>query len=286
MTQTPAPTIDTQASTVQRPRWPAWLRVAIAPVAFLAVVYSAMIPLLLFQTALSDSAPGVRLAIMLASHVLVVALSVGALRLMTGLLQRCSLKDIGILWSPRSLRLLGLGLAVSIAITVPVGLLLQGLGLLRESYQPSDGVPVWMEVGLALSMAFLLQGIPEEWFFRGWILRVMGNRPRRAIWTSALVFGVLHLTSAGGQENAVERVVYIAMAVGFGLSAGVLATVTRSVWAAIGVHAGIHVANIIGTALGMGQGPWLWGAMAVGHIVVGLSVMRARGLPDRVTLDR
>lgn len=147
-------------------------------------------------------------------------------------------------------------------------------------------VPLWAEIVIALSMAFFLQGIPEEWFFRGWILRVLGDRPVRAIWTSALVFGAIHVISEGGQQNVVEHVVYVAMATGFGLSAGALAVALRSVWAAIGIHAGVHVANIIALVLGVGQGPWLWGAIAVGHLAVGLYVLRTRALPAPVVLDR
>ncbi|MDO5504415.1 MAG: type II CAAX endopeptidase family protein [Actinomycetia bacterium] len=293
MTQTPypRPTSDEHADhrpggPADQPRWPVWLKVVLTPVIFLTIVTVGVLPLLPFETALQSAATEIQLVVQVASHVVVLVLAAGVLWLMARFIQRVRLGDVGVLWSRRSLQLLGFGLAISIAITVPAGLLLQELGLLRDYFEPNTAVPAWMEVAVMLSMAFFLQGIPEEWFFRGWILRVMGHRPVRAIWTSAILFGVIHIISEGPQENLFERLVYVAMATAFGLSCAVLAVQLRSVWVAAGIHAGIHVANIIGTLLGMGQGPWLWGVIAVGHLLVGLVAMRLRPLPSEVTFER
>lgn len=74
---------------------------------------------------------GVEVTVTIARTLLVVVLSLGALWLMARYLQRVRLRDIGVLWSGHSLRLLGLGLAVSVAITVPAGLVREQLGALR-----------------------------------------------------------------------------------------------------------------------------------------------------------
>lgn len=289
MTQTPdpRPTADQHAGhqpdgAADQPRWPVWLKVVLTPVIFLTIVTAGVLPLLPFESALQSASPGVMLVAQIAMHLTVLALAAGVLWLMARFIQRVRLRDVGVLWSGRSLQLLGLGLAISIAITVPAGLLLQELGLLRDYFEPNTAVPAWMEVAVMLSMAFFLQGIPEEWFFRGWILRVMGHRPVRAIWTSAILFGIIHIISEGPQENLFERLVYVAMATAFGLSCAVLATTLRSVWVAIGIHAGIHVANIIGTLLGMGQGPWLWATIAVGHLLISGYAWRTHNKPHQV----
>ena len=256
---------------------PVWLRVALAPVLFLATLMLVTAPLALVEQPLQGASYGVLLAVLVTAHLAVTLACLGVLWLLARFVQRCRLGDLGIRWTRRSLPLLGLGVLASVLITVPLGLVLQQAGLLRPT-PAADGVPGWAQVGLALSAGFLLQGIPEEWFFRGWLLRVLGDRPVRAVWISAAVFGSLHLVSSGGQENLLERAVYVAMATGFGLSAGALAVATRSVWTAIGIHAGFHVANLAAGGLGVGQGPWLWGTVAVGHLVLALVLLRRSDL--------
>lgn len=283
-TQLAAPS-ETAPIERQAPRWPAWARAAITPVAFLFALYLGASPLLPFQRTLQDAPLGLQVTAMVGAHLLVALASVGVLALLVRFLQRCRLRDIGVLWSARSLRLLGLGVAVSLGITLPAGLALQAADLLR--LPPGDSsAPSWAHVALAVSMAFLLQGIPEEWFFRGWLMRVLGARPVRAVWISALVFGSIHVLSSGGQQGLGERAIYVAMATAFGLSAGALALAQRSVWSAIGVHAGFHLANLAAAFLGVGQGPWLWAAIAAGHVAIALYVLHTRPLPVTVVLDR
>lgn len=207
--------------------------------------------------------------------------------LLTRALQRVRLRDIGVLWSSRSLPLAGLGALLSIGLIVPLGLALQAGGLLREpGPNPFGEFPVWIQVAFFVSMGVLMQAIPEEWFFRGWIMRVLSTRPTQAVLASTAVFGIPHLLSAGNQQSVTDFVTYMLMAAAFGLSAAVLAAVLRSVWVAIGIHAGIHIGNLIASLMGVGTGAWLWALIAVGHVAIALYVWRTRGLPREIVFDR
>ena len=68
----------------------------------------------------------------------------------------------------------------------------------------------WSTLIIVLGMAFLLQGIPEELVWRGWLLPSLGAKTtmRWSVGLSVIVFGTLHLTSNGGQSNAIEHVIY------------------------------------------------------------------------------
>ena len=58
----------------------------------------------------------------------------------------------------------------------------------------------WAILALMLGRAFLLQGIPEEFIWRGWLLPSLGAKTsmRWAVGLSVIVFGSLHLVSRGG----------------------------------------------------------------------------------------
>ena len=58
----------------------------------------------------------------------------------------------------------------------------------------------WATLIIVLGMAFLLQGIPEEFIWRGWLLPSLGAKisMRWAVGFSVIVFGSLHLVSRGG----------------------------------------------------------------------------------------
>lgn len=91
----------------------------------------------------------------------------------------------------------------------------------------------------------ILQGIPEELVWRGWLMHCLDQRPRLALAVSATVFGAMHIVSSGGQENLLERIVYLFQAGAFAFVGGALALRLRSLWAAIGVHAGMHFTFLI-----------------------------------------
>lgn len=96
-----------------------------------------------------------------------------------------------------------------------------------------------------LALAFLLQGIPEELLFRGYLRGTLAERVPvdTAVAVSAVSFGVLHIVSMGSGDTVAAKSLYVLYAIGMGLAAGGLRALTGSTWAAIGFHGGIHLAT-------------------------------------------
>ena len=152
-------------------------------------------------------------------------------------------------------------MAVIVVLVVVTGLLVEAVAPTRpiDPQSLTGGWPLWAVIVVALARAFLLQGIPEELIWRGYVLQTLRTPPVVSAYVSAGVFALLHLTSQGGQEGAVERVLYLAVPFGFGLLAAALVLRTGSLWSAVGVHGGLHVALTILTLwCGVGNGPALW----------------------------
>ena len=108
--------------------------------------------------------------------------------------------------------------------------------------QPLPQSPAWLMIVESFSIAFLLQGIPEEIIWRGWLYSSLGETRFAAV-SSVLGFTALHLLSPGGQQNLLEHLTYLAPPCGFAVAALIVRMISGSTWAAIGVHGGFHVAN-------------------------------------------
>ena len=132
----------------------------------------------------------------------------------------------------------------------------------------------WATLIIVLGMAFLLQGIPEEFIWRGWLLPSLGAKisMRWAVGLSVVVFGSLHLVSRGGQSNALEHVIYLAMPLGFAYAAAMARLVADSTWAAVGVHGGYHTAMVIANVLPINNSPTLWVLIGALWFAVGLAI--------------
>lgn len=186
----------------------------------------------------------------------------------------------------RHLTALLLGLVISCVVVLGVGLAVTTTGAARPVPDEAVGGPLLLALVVGLTQAFALQAIPEELLFRGYLLRSLRFRPGSAVVVSALAFGVIHLVSNGGQQGWGERLLYVAQATGFGLTAGALAVATGSVAAAVGIHGGLHVALLTSAllserfpALAIGEGPWVWSSLALAYALVALViwVRRERG---------
>ena len=108
--------------------------------------------------------------------------------------------------------------------------------------QPLPQSPAWLMIVESFSIAFLLQGIPEEIIWRGWLYSSLGETRFAAV-SSVLGFTALHLLSQGGQQNLFEHLTYLALPCGFAVTALIVRLVSGSTWAAIGVHGGFHMVN-------------------------------------------
>lgn len=164
-------------------------------------------------------------------------------------------------------------LAAALVTTLGAGAaMLTGLDAERGAAQDTAGIPVLLVIAVGLARAFLLQGIHEEWWFRGFAFRGYEQRPWLVLAATTVVFTVLHLASSGGQQSGAERVLYLAVPLGMGLWAGVERWCTGTVWGAVGVHGGIHTGLIAPTLLGWPLGPAAW--VAVGAALCAVAVVR------------
>ena len=257
-----------------------WLRVVAIVGPVVALMLATLVPagLLSLLPPMADDAPAGTVVVVVVVQSLAVCLAAAALCALLLRLHRLRLRDAGLRWTRVSLPGLLAGLAVGAVVILAVGLPLTRLGLLRAG--ESWGLPWWALVVAGLAQAVALQGLPEELLFRGYQMATLRLRPVAAVLVSASVFASLHLLSSGGQVNAWERVLYLAMPFGFALAAGALMVVTDSLWAAVGVHAGVHVGSLAGVFLGLGNGPQLWllgGAVWTVVGIVLLLVARRRG---------
>lgn len=261
---------------VASPRLPEPIRILLAPVILLAAIF---VPYLLtlappVQQAVAGMPEVGQLAVALVLLAGTTLVAVGLLALVARYVDRVRLRDYGWRWDARSLPALLLGIGVSLACVIPALAVLAAMGLLGAPEDRGDAA-LWIVVTMALGQAFLLQGIPEELIFRGYLLTTLRDRgPVAAVWISAVLFGALHLVSQGGQQGVLGHLAYLAWPFGFGLAAGALCLATRSVWAAVGIHGGSHVATLITDLLGWGSGPVAWVTIGVIYTLVGVLVLR------------
>ncbi|GAB7046211.1 hypothetical protein JCM9534A_13370 [Catenuloplanes indicus JCM 9534] len=169
-------------------------------------------------------------------------------------------------------------LAVTGACTAAGNGLAVALGLTTPSPDMPD-MPMWTllsSVLLVLTRSFLLQGIPEEVLFRGYLVQTaLGRLPLWGVTAlSVLVFGVPHLLSRSGAQSFGQQVVFLLLPIGFALLATALRLRTGSVWPAVAVHGGFHVSWWV-AALWVTPRPETYGAYlaVVGGVllVVGLA---------------
>ena len=137
--------------------------------------------------------------------------------------------------------------------------------------EDSSGDTWWANIILAFGLGFLLQAIPEEIIFRGWLIPSLGNT-KLAVALSVVTFGVIHIVSQGGQQNLVERFIYLIMPLGFAFAAAIVRLASHSVWAAVGVHGGLHISGTIMFFLPNESSPLQWTLLGVLWVLVGIIV--------------
>ena len=269
-------------------RWPTVVQVLVAPLLLaVAVALPALLTLLPGVRRIND--PGlptwVDAAAVVGLSVLVLVVAVAAVALVARLDGHRRLADLGWRWDRGRLASLVIGIGVAAVVLVGVGVPLTQAGMLRVDDTETVSGPLGTALVVGLAQAFLLQGIPEELVFRGYLLRSLRLGPARAVLVSGLAFGAIHLISQGGQQGWGERLAYLALPTGFGLAAGALALTTGSLWAAVGVHGGVHLTSLVvgvlaargvGTPIGDGPALWLLAGLAWTLFAVVLLVVRHR----------
>ncbi len=284
----PQPGLVLAGRAAPRSRWPWAVQALLCPVVLLvALLVPALLTLVPGMDRLdAPSTPvGVAAAVMVGLGLLTLAVAVGGVALLLRLDGGRRLADVGWRVDRRSAAALVLGVVVSAVVVVAVGVPLTAAGLLRTEGAGVAGDPVWAVLVIGLSQAFLLQAIPEELIFRGYLLGSLRMPAAAAVLVSGLTFGALHLASSGGQQGWGERLVYLADPIGFGLAAGALSLLTGSLWVAIGIHGGAH-ATLLGAellervdpafAIGNGPASWLLTGLLYTVVAAVAMVVRAR----------
>lgn len=207
-------------------------------------------------------------------YAFVFAATVGLVALWMRLIERKRLRDAGWVVNARALGwlLIGVGIAGSIMAALFVIRSVTDLPIFEsnESFSGmADSAPLWAVLLILFGMAFLLQGIPEELLFRGWLFNIVIHRPWLAFWWTTVTFTVIHLLSDGGQQHWYDYLAYLAIPFGFGALAGALVLLTGSMWIAAGIHAGYHVGHYsIILLTGQALNPVAWAYLAIGAAFV------------------
>lgn len=158
------------------------------------------------------------------------------------------------------------------------GLIAFGVGLLQDllpATLPTEAEPAWpwwAKVVNTIILAFLLQGIPEELIWRGWVVAILG-RQKSTFWITVTVFTALHLISQGGQRTLLDHLLYLATPFGLAVAATAVRFASGSIWAAVGVHAGLHMSSLVDTAMNTPNSPGVWVATGFGWLLVGGVIM-------------
>lgn len=141
---------------------------------------------------------------------------------------------------------------------------------------PQMGEATWWTFTLfVLGRAYFLQGIPEELLFRGWLLQLLPQRPKGMLAFTTLVFTIIHLFSNGGQQNLLERILYLMIPLGFGFLAGTLVIQTGNFWQAVGIHGGFHVGTVLAAiAVPYDMVAVDWVMIGVGYLIVAAGLLK------------
>lgn len=271
----PSPLSAPAAPARTRPRLPAWARALLAIVAMLAAAFAPALAVAvpgLAEAANFRHGPGALLPIAVVWG-FALAAYVGLSWLLVRVVDRRSFRALGLRVDGRAVLALITGVVVAVALSVLTAVTADLLGLGRQGGEEMPAMPVVVLVGLVLLRSFVLQGIGEEVLFRGYLMQSLSRRPVLGVVLAAAAFTLPHLLSQGGQQNTLERVLYLAIPFGFAISAGFLAVAFRSCWAAIGIHGGFHVGTAVATGLGFTtDGPAVWVLVGVLHLLAGMLI--------------
>lgn len=255
------------------PRLPAWARVLLTMIAMIIAAFSPLLTMLIPGLASPRTLTMSTIALAVVSLAALGAYLLISWALVRGI-DRRPMRALGFALTPRAGAGLLAGLGISLAVILPVTWLAQATGIARLVPDTNPATEPLLVVVLAVVLrAFLLQGIGEELLFRGYLLQSLARRPVTAVVVSAVAFGAMHIISQGGQQNALEHVLYLFQAGGFALCAGFLASRLGTVWAAVGIHGGVHVATAVAVALGLiAEGPAVWLLATAAFVAIGIVI--------------
>lgn len=133
--------------------------------------------------------------------------------------------------------------------------------------------------------SYILQGIPEELLFRGWLFSLTQQRPLVTVVWTTIAFTLPHLLSSGGQQDIGDHFLYLVLPLGMGFLAGAVVVWKGNFWWAAGTHGGMHaVMGLLGALFPVELGARAWVVIGIAHMVTAAVVLawayrRSREVP-------
>lgn len=166
-------------------------------------------------------------------------------------------------------------------VAVPMAIGWVFLSLFSEPEAQHDAVPNTASVGVivasvvyVLVRSYLLQGIPEELIYRGWLFSTTAERPIFTVVWTTLAFTVPHLFSSGGQQSTTDFLLYLVLPLGMAVLAGAVVVWKKSVWWAAGTHGGMHaVMAVLAILFPVALDSTAWVTLGVTQLSTGLALL-------------
>lgn len=166
-------------------------------------------------------------------------------------------------------------------VAVPMAIGWVFLSLFSEPEAQHDAVPSSGSVGVivagvvyVLVRSYLLQGIPEELIYRGWLFSTTAERPIFTVVWTTLAFTVPHLFSSGGQQSTTDFLLYLVLPLGMAVLAGAVVVWKKSVWWAAGTHGGMHaVMAVLAILFPVALDSTAWVTLGVTQLATGLALL-------------
>lgn len=170
------------------------------------------------------------------------------------------------------------GIVLAAILTTIAATVTVQLGLADWSWS-ADATKKSAEQGLATTIiviaisTLLVQGLPEELVFRGYMFRNLGHT--LPLWatvvSTSLIFGSMHVLSNSGATTLGERVLYAVAMTGFGLMLAACRTVSGTLWLGIGFHSGHNAFNNHLTTIHQGAFTAAW-LVVLGVLIAGTAL--------------
>ncbi|WP_449061792.1 CPBP family intramembrane glutamic endopeptidase [Planomonospora algeriensis] len=152
--------------------------------------------------------------------------------------------ELGLAVSRRSIAKASLGAVAGAAAVCAANAACVALG--AADWDPDASlasVPAWLTV--IVPAALLVQAVPEELWFRGYLFRHLSESlpPWVTIAVTSVLFGALHILSQSGSVSLQEKLLYVVQATAFGFMLVACRIATGELWLAVGFHAGYDMLN-------------------------------------------
>ncbi|GAT68095.1 CAAX amino protease [Planomonospora sphaerica] len=192
--------------------------------------------------------------------------------------------ELGLAVSRRAASRALLGTAAGAAAVCAANALCVALGAADWAPDASlASVPAWLTV--TVPAALLVQAVPEELWFRGYLFRHLSESlpPWVTVAVTSVLFGALHIISQSGAGSLQEKLLYVAQATAFGFVLVACRMATGELWLAVGFHAGYDMLNE--RLIAPGEGLYSVNLICLVAVLTAAAVLTLRRRQRRAPLD-